>query len=67
MKCPICDAWSTVKETRQNKKLGYIRRRECANEHRFTTQEVVVVDDQLRSLNKEFYAGRKRQQDAAAA
>jgi transcriptional regulator NrdR family protein len=66
MKCPICDAWSTVRETRQNKRLGYIRRRECANEHRFTTQEV-VVKDQLKCLNKESHDGRERQQDATAA
>lgn len=39
MKCPHCDAWSDVKETRDGR-----RRRECANGHRFTTKEVVVVD-----------------------
>lgn len=39
MKCPHCDGWTEVRETR-----GDRRRRECANGHRFTTQEVVVVD-----------------------
>jgi len=41
MKCPECGSWSTVLETRITEK-GYKRRRECANEHKFTTEEVVV-------------------------
>ena len=41
MKCPECGAWSDVKETRKN--TGYTKRRyECANLHRFTTNEIVV-------------------------
>lgn len=36
MKCPQCGAWTEVRETR-----GAVRRRECANLHRFTTEEVV--------------------------
>lgn len=36
MKCPICGAWSEVLETRQG-----VRRRECANQHRFSTIEVL--------------------------
>jgi transcriptional regulator NrdR family protein len=43
MKCPECGAWSTVKETRGNR-----RRRECANEHRFTTEEVVIPEEVLK-------------------
>jgi transcriptional regulator NrdR family protein len=39
MKCPICNAWTEVLRTD-----GTRRRRECANGHRFTTQEVVVPD-----------------------
>lgn len=39
MKCPHCGAWTRVLSTRQ----GTERRRECANEHRFTTTEQVVV------------------------
>lgn len=35
MKCPSCGSWSTVLRTD-----GHRRRRECANHHRFTTQEV---------------------------
>jgi len=45
MKCPVCGAWSTVKETRESKQFGFRRRRECANEHRFTTQEVVIPEE----------------------
>jgi len=43
MKCPECGTWTIVKETRTN--LGNTRRRrlECANEHRFTTLETIIV------------------------
>lgn len=34
--CPKCNAWTRVLRTR-----GVIRRRECANLHRFTTREVL--------------------------
>lgn len=37
MKCPTCNKWSTVLETR-----NHSRRRECGNGHRFTTREVVI-------------------------
>lgn len=38
MKCPTCNAWTNVLESRPLK--GSIkRRRECANMHRFTTYE----------------------------
>ena len=37
MKCPTCGGWTTVHETR-----GTRRRRECANGHRFSTEERVV-------------------------
>jgi transcriptional regulator NrdR family protein len=43
MKCPECGVWSVVKETR-----GTRRRRECANEHRFTTEEVVIPEEVLK-------------------
>ena len=53
MKCPTCGAWSLVKETRQSPTFGQTRRRECANEHRFTTQEVIipqeVIDEERRT------------------
>ena len=40
MNCPICNAWTTVNETR-SKKIYVTRRRECANGHKFTTEERV--------------------------
>ena len=56
MKCPTCGAWSLVKQTKKSPTVGYTRRRECANEHRFTTQEVVIPQeaiDEERRLNLE--------------
>jgi hypothetical protein len=47
MKCPTCGAWSIVKETKDSPTFGYKRRRECANEHKFTTQEVVIPQEAL--------------------
>jgi hypothetical protein len=35
--CPQCGAWTTVLETR-----GLVRKRECANLHRFFTQETYL-------------------------
>lgn len=48
MKCPICGVWSLVKETR-----GTRRRRECANEHRFTTEETVIPEEVLKQKQRE--------------
>ena len=42
MKCPECGAWTEVLETRVTAKNQVTRRRECANEHRFRTCEVVI-------------------------
>ena len=47
MKCPICGSWSTVKSTRESSEFGHVRRRECANEHLFTTQEVLIPQEKL--------------------
>jgi transcriptional regulator NrdR family protein len=47
MKCPECGAWSLVKQTKKSPTFGYTRRRECANEHRFTTQEVIVPQEEI--------------------
>lgn len=41
MKCPICNAWAEVKETRKRDDNSKRRRYECGNEHRFTTVERV--------------------------
>jgi len=43
MKCPVCGVWTVVKETRGNR-----RRRECANEHRFSTEEVVIPEETIK-------------------
>lgn len=53
MKCPHCNAWSIVVETRKSPAFGYIRRRECANEHRFTTQEVAIPEETIKEYQKE--------------
>ena len=47
MKCPECGAWTLVKETRESPTFGHTRRRECANYHKFTTQEVVVPQEAI--------------------
>jgi transcriptional regulator NrdR family protein len=39
MKCPKCEAWTEVRETRQRTDGTKRRRYECANLHRFTTVE----------------------------
>ena len=47
MKCPICGVWTVVHEARESKVFGYRRRRECANGHKFSTQEVVIPQEAL--------------------
>ena len=47
MKCPTCGAWTLVKQTTTSPTFGYTRRRECANEHIFTTQEVIVPQEAI--------------------
>lgn len=37
MKCPVCGVWSSVLQTRSS-----VRRRECANGHRFNTVEKTI-------------------------
>jgi len=44
MKCPKCGAWTVVKETRADENNSRRRRIECANMHRFTTLETVIVE-----------------------
>lgn len=42
MHCPVCGAWSLIKETRTNKIDNIVNRRyECGNTHRFSTEEKV--------------------------
>jgi len=45
MKCPECGAWTSVLETRTRSTGVVWRRYVCANEHRFSTLEQVVVID----------------------
>jgi transcriptional regulator NrdR family protein len=47
MKCPVCGSWSSVITTRESPTFGYTRRRECGNEHRFTTQEVAIPQETI--------------------
>ena len=43
MKCPECGAWTTVKDTRTQANNTKRRRIECANMHRFSTLETIIV------------------------
>jgi transcriptional regulator NrdR family protein len=46
MKCPICNAWTLVKDTRKRENNITIRRYECANLHTFkTTEQVTQIID----------------------
>ena len=52
MKCPVCGAWTQVKDSRQS--AEFVRRsRVCGNEHRFTTEERAVPDSRQRLKEKE--------------
>jgi transcriptional regulator NrdR family protein len=41
MNCPHCSAWTSVERT-VNKGMSVLRRRVCANAHKFTTKEIAV-------------------------
>ena len=43
MNCPECNGWCEVKETRQRANGSTYRRYVCANEHLFSTKEMVVA------------------------
>ena len=51
MKCPRCDAWTEVLETRKLVDHTY-RRYECANLHRFSTKEMPVPDGRKASTKQ---------------
>lgn len=55
MKCPHCQSWSLIKETR-----GTRRRRECANGHRFTSVEVTVDEGRDRAAAKKLGNARAK-------
>ena len=43
MKCPECGTWTIVKESRISTGNTRRRRLECANLHRFSTLETIIV------------------------
>ena len=46
MKCPICNAWTLVKDTRKRENNITIRRYECGNLHTFkTTEQITQIID----------------------
>ena len=47
MKCPTCGKWTIVLDTRPSPIRNVRRRRQCANEHTFTTEETVVPSEVL--------------------
>ena len=60
IKCPECGAWTVVKETRADQNNTRRRRLECANLHRFTTLETVIVQKtQIRQKQKTSKISRK--------
>lgn len=52
MKCPQCNTYTEVLETRFRADGVKRRRYLCANMHRFTTLEVVVEDKQKQEKQK---------------
>ena len=42
MKCPICSAWTLVKDTRKREGNTTVRRYECGNLHTFKTTEQIT-------------------------
>jgi len=46
MKCPECGTWCIVKETRTSTQNTRRRRLECANQHRFSTIETIIEQDE---------------------
>ena len=46
MKCPICGAWTFVKQTIVKDDNTRKRRYECGNEHRFWTLETILCEKQ---------------------
>lgn len=43
MRCPVCATWTFVKETRTRKDGTKRRTYECANVHRFNTEERLLA------------------------
>lgn len=53
MICPKCGAWTVILSSRQSERFGTMRRHECANMHRFTTQEVVIPEEVMQEFKRE--------------
>ena len=67
MKCPECGAWSTVKTTRESPTFGHTRRRECGNEHRFTTQEVFIPQETIDEERRNHLKNMREQLESVRA
>jgi hypothetical protein len=52
--CPECGTWTEVKETR-----GAVRRRWCANDHKFYTVETVCDKPPKKLPSKELHVNRR--------
>lgn len=57
MKCPRCDAFSRVLDTRDKGDGITGRRRECANGHKFTTFEAVAPEAAVRGWVRKALSG----------
>jgi len=67
MKCPICGAWTLVKTTRDSPTFGHTRRRECGNEHRFTTKEVAIPQEAIDEERRNHLANNKERLESIRA
>jgi len=67
MNCPECGVWSVILETRSST-TRYRRRRECGNGHKFTTEEIVVPQEQIKTERTDrFSAVREKRVESVRA
>jgi len=64
MKCPVCNVWTTVNDTR-NKEGFTLRRRECGNGHKFTTEEHVKLQNMVAGKSSRIRPPSERKDDPA--
>jgi len=64
MKCPVCNVWTTVNDTR-NKEGFTLRRRECGNGHKFTTEEHVKLQNMEPRKSSKLRPTSERKDDPA--
>jgi transcriptional regulator NrdR family protein len=67
MKCPVCGSWSSVITTRESPTFGHTRRRECGNEHRFTTQEIAIPQEAIDEERRNHYEHMQKQLESVRA